>query len=86
MPRMRRTTEKAKDFKGTLRRLLAEMARYRLALGVVMVFAVLSTVFNIVGPKILSKATTALATGWVAQITGTGGIDFAYIGRILLTQ
>ena len=84
MPRMRRTTEKAKDFKGTLRRLLAEMARYRLALGVVMVFAVLSTVFNIVGPKILSKATTALATGWVAQITGTGGIDFAYIGRILL--
>ena len=84
MPRMKRTTEKAKDFKGTLRRLLAEMARYRLALGVVMVFAVLSTVFNIVGPKILSKATTALATGWVARITGTGGIDFAYIGRILL--
>lgn len=84
MPRMRRSTEKAKDFKGTVRRLLAEMARYRLALAVVMVFAVLSTVFNIVGPKILAKATTALATGWVAQITGTGGIDFAYIGRILL--
>ena len=84
MPRMRQSTEKAKDFKGTLRRLLAEAARYRLALGVVLVFAVLSTVFNIVGPKILAKATTALATGWVAKLTGTGGIDFAYIGRILL--
>ena len=84
MPRMRQSTEKAKDFKGTLRRLLAEAARYRLALGVVLVFALLSTIFNIVGPKILAKATTALATGWVAKLTGTGGIDFAYIGRILL--
>ncbi len=84
MPRMRQSTEKAKDFKGTVRRLLAEMGRYRLALAVVLVFAVLSTIFNIVGPKILAKATTALATGWVAKLTGTGGIDFAYIGRILL--
>ena len=84
MPRIRQSTEKAKDFKGTVRRLLAEMGRYRLALAVVLVFAVLSTIFNIVGPKILAKATTALATGWVAKLTGTGGIDFAYIGRILL--
>ena len=84
MPRMRQSTEKAKDFKGTVRRLLAEMGRYRLALAVVLIFAVLSTIFNIVGPKILAKATTALATGWVAKLTGTGGIDFAYIGRILL--
>ncbi|MGN0976336.1 MAG: ABC transporter ATP-binding protein [Gemmiger sp.] len=79
-----RSTEKAKDFKGTIRQLIRSMGRYKFTLAAVLVFAVLSTIFSIVGPKILAKATTALATGWVAKITGTGGIDFAYIGRVLL--
>ena len=66
MPRPgRMTTERAKDFKGTLRQLLAAMSKYKLSLVVVIVFAVLSTIFNIAGPKILAKATTALATGWM---------------------
>ncbi len=47
-------------------------------------FAILSTIFNIAGPKVLAKATTALATGWIAKLRGTGSIDFVYIGRILL--
>ena len=74
------TTERAKDFKGTLRQLLGEMRRYRLSLAVVILFAILSTIFNIAGPKVLAQATTALATGWVAKLRGTGGIDFAFIG------
>ena len=85
MPRPGRpTTERAKDFKGTLRQLLAAMSRYKLPLIVVVVFAILSTIFNIAGPKILAKATTALATGWIAKLRGVGSIDFAYIGRVLL--
>ncbi|MDD4850463.1 MAG: ABC transporter ATP-binding protein [Gemmiger sp.] len=76
--------EKAKDFKGTLRRLVRELGGYKIAFVTVLVFAVLSTIFNIAGPKILAKATTALATGWYARLTGTGGIDFGYIGKILL--
>ena len=78
------TTERAKDFKGTLRQLLRAMSRYRLSVAVVVLFAMLSTIFNIAGPKVLAQATTALATGWVAKLQGTGGIDFAFIGRILL--
>ena len=85
MPRPgRMTTERAKDFKGTLHQLLAAMSKYKLSLVVVIVFAVLSTIFNIAGPKILAKATTALATGWIAKLRGVGGIDFAYIGKVLL--
>lgn len=85
MPRPGRPmTERAKDFKGTLRQLLAAMSRYKLPLIVVVVFAILSTIFNIAGPKILAKATTALATGWIAKLRGVGSIDFAYIGRVLL--
>ena len=85
MPRAgRMTTERAKDFKGTLRQLLQAMSRYRLSVAVVVLFAMLSTIFNIAGPKVLAQATTALATGWVAKLQGTGGIDFAFIGRILL--
>ena len=85
MPRPGRpTTERAKDFKGTLRQLLGAMGHYKRPVAVVILFAVLSTLFNILGPKILAKATTALATGWVAQMQGSGGIDFGYIGRILL--
>ena len=80
----RMTTQKAKDFKGTMRSLLAELGRYKFGLIAVIVFAVLSTIFNIAGPKVLAKATTALATGWVAKLRGTGSIDFGYIGKILL--
>ena len=80
----RMTTERAKDFKGTLRQLLSALGKYRLPLGIAFVFAVLSTIFNIAGPKVLAKATTALATGWIAKLRGTGGIDFAYIGKVLL--
>lgn len=80
----RMTTQKAKDFKGTMRSLLAELGHYKFRLIGVIVFAVLSTIFNIAGPKVLAKATTALATGWVAKLRGTGSIDFGYIGKILL--
>ena len=80
----RMTTQKAKDFKGTMHSLRAELGRYKFRLIAVIVFAVLSTIFNIAGPKVLAKATTALATGWVAKLRGTGSIDFGYIGKILL--
>lgn len=78
------TTERAKDFKGTLGKLTGALGRYKIPLAFVLIFAVLSTLFNILGPKILAKATTALATGWIAKLTGTGGIDFGYIGQVLL--
>ena len=85
MPRPgRMTTERAKDFKGTLLQLVRNLGRYRLSLVTAIVFAILSTIFNIAGPKVLAKATTALATGWIAKLRGTGSIDFVYIGRILL--
>ena len=75
--------EKAKDFKGTVRQLLRYMGQYRLGVLAVMIFAVGSTVFNVIGPKIMGKATTGLSDGLIAKIQGTGGIDFNYIGRIL---
>ena len=85
MPRPGRpTTERAKDFKGTLRQIIRTMSHYKLPLAAAMLFAVLSTIFNIAGPKVLAKATTALATGWIARLRGTGSIDFVYIARILL--
>jgi ATP-binding cassette subfamily B multidrug efflux pump len=78
--------EKPRDFRGTMRKLIAYLGAYRIAILIVMLFAVGSTVFSIVGPKILGKATTKLFEGVVAQVTGSGtGIDFAYIGRILVT-
>lgn len=76
--------EKAKDFKGTLKKLLAYMGRYKIAIVFVMLFAIGGTTFNIVGPKVLSRATTALFEGLMAKIGGTGGIDFARIAKILL--
>ena len=64
MPRPgRMTTERAKNFKGTLLQLVRTLGRYRLSLVTAIVFAILSTIFNIAGPKVLAKATTALATG-----------------------
>lgn len=85
MRRGRRTGEKPKDFKGTVKKLLAYMGYYKIAVFVVMVFAVGSTVFGVVGPKILGNATTELFNGLVAKISGTGSIDFGAIRKILLT-
>lgn len=76
--------EKARDFKGTMAKLIRYMSRYKIRLTGVFLFAVGSTVFNIVGPKILGKATTELFNGLVAKINGSGGIDFGTIGVILL--
>lgn len=80
----RMTGEKAKDFKGTMNKLIRYMGRYKTRILAVMLFAVCGTVFNIVGPKVLGKATTELFEGLVAKINGTGGIDFGRIGQILL--
>lgn len=76
--------EKAKDFKGSIGKLTAYIGRYKLAILVVMIFAVVGTVFNVVGPKVLGKATTTLSDGLMAKIAGTGGIDLTKISRILL--
>ncbi|MBD5459517.1 MAG: ABC transporter ATP-binding protein [Lachnospiraceae bacterium] len=76
--------EKAKDFKGTFKKLMAYMGRYKIALIAVMLFAAGSTVFNIIGPKVLAKATTELFNGMMAKFAGTGGINFERIGQILL--
>lgn len=76
--------EKAGDFKGSMLKLLAFMGKFKFALGAVFVFAIASTVFNIVGPKVLSTATTELFEGVTAKIAGTGGIRFDVVGTILL--
>ena len=76
--------EKAKDFKGSIGKLMAYIGKYKAAIVVVLLFAVGSTVFNVVGPKILGRATTELSEGLIAKISGTGGIDFDKIGKILL--
>ena len=77
-------SEKAKDFQGTIRKILAYMSNYKPALVVVCIFAVASTVFNVIGPKILSRATTELFNGLMSKLSGGSGIDFAKIGRVLL--
>ncbi len=77
--------EKAKDFKGTMRRLIGYLGAYKIAIAVILVVSAGSTVFSIVGPKILGRATTKLFEGVVAKIAGTGSIDFPAIGRIILT-
>ncbi len=82
--RRRMPGEKAKDFKGTIRQLLRYMGAYKIALVIVAVFAVASTVFNVIGPKILGNATTELFNGLIAKLSGTGSIDFGKIGEILL--
>ncbi|MBC5585319.1 ABC transporter ATP-binding protein [Eggerthella guodeyinii] len=76
--------EKAKDFKGTLMKLLSFMGRFKVSIVIVLVFAIGSTVFTTVGPKVLSTATTELFNGIVAKIGGTGGINFDLIAQILL--
>lgn len=77
--------EKPKDLKGSLLRMLSFMGRFKAALVAVLVFAVGSTVFNIIGPKVLSEATTELFEGLSAKIAGTGGIDYHAIAVILAT-
>ncbi len=76
--------EKAKDFRGSVGKLLNYMGRYKIALVFVLIFAICGTAFNIVGPKILSKATTEIFNGLVSKLSGGDGIDFVKIGRILL--
>ncbi len=76
--------EKAKDFKGSTLRLLSYMGKFKFALIGVLLFAVGSTLFNVVGPKILGQATTELFSGLVAKVQGTGSINFGKIGTILL--
>lgn len=76
--------EKAKDFKGSIVKLLGYMSKYKIGMILVVIFAVGSTVFNIVGPKISGKATTKLFNGLVSKIQGSGGIDFEAIKRLLL--
>lgn len=76
--------EKPKDLKGSIKKLFAYMGSFKIAVFCVMVFAVISTVFNVAGPKILGRATTALSEGLMGKITKTGGIDFDLIGKILL--
>lgn len=76
--------EKARDFKGSMAKLIRYMSKYKIRFVIMFVFAIAGTVFNIVGPKILGKATTELFNGLVAKIGGTGGIDFTKIAQILL--
>src|SRR5512139_815914 len=76
--------ERAHDFKGTMRKLFSYLGRYRLSLIISLVIAGASTVFSIVGPKILGNATTELFNGVKAMYSGTGSIDFTAIGNILL--
>ena len=76
--------QKARDFKGTLRKLVAYLAPYRRVIVLVFILAIGSTVFSIVGPKILGNATTELFNGILAKIAGTGDVPFDVIGRILL--
>lgn len=73
--------EKAKDFKGTTRKLLRYIGSYRIALVFVLIFAVCSTVFNIRGPKVMGQAVTEIYVGLTAKVAGTGGLDFDAIGH-----
>ncbi len=79
------TTEKAKDFKGAVVKVVRYIAHDRLALFVAIACAVGSVAFNVMGPRVLGEATTELFRGIAAKVGGTGGVDFALIGRILAT-
>ena len=81
-----KTVEKAQDFKGTTKKLLNNyLSKYKLALVIVIIFAIGSTIFSIVGPKILGNATTEIFNGLVSKLSGGSGIDFGKIAGILLT-
>ena len=76
--------EKAKDFKGTIRKLMKYLSEYKIGLIFVLLFAIGSTIFNIAGPQILGKATTEIFTGLVGKVSGGSGIDFEKIAHILI--
>lgn len=76
--------EKAKDFKGTMVKLIRYLGKYRTIIIIAILIAIASTTANIIGPKILGRATTELFEGLMASIQGTGSVDFDYIGRIML--
>ena len=82
-PRNMMSSEKANDFKGTLKTLISYLSVYKVRIAFVIVFAIGSTVFSIVGPKILGNATTEIFNGLVSKISGGKGIDFNKIGQIL---
>lgn len=85
-PRGGQTTERAKDFKGTTKKLISNyLSKYRIGLIIVFIFAIGSTIFSIVGPKILGNATTEIFNGLINKLSGNGGIDFGKVGTILLT-
>lgn len=77
--------EKAKDFKGTLKKLFSSLGIYKIPIIVVFIFAATSTVFAIIGPKVLGNATNEIFNGIVSKITGSKGIDFSKVNSILLT-
>ena len=76
--------EKAKDFKGTVKKLWGYLSKYKIALIIVLLFTIASTVFSVIGPKILGNATTELFNGVISKYTGGAGINFTKIGKILL--
>ena len=76
--------EKPKDFKNSIKKLLAYIGKYKIGILFVAIFAIVGTIFNVAGPKVLGQATTTLAEGLTNKISGTGGIDFEKIGQILL--
>jgi ATP-binding cassette subfamily B multidrug efflux pump len=76
--------EKARDFKGTMKKLIKYLSVYKLSIVTVLIFAIASSVFTIIGPKVLGKVTTKLFEGAMAKIAGTGSVDFDYIGRIII--
>ena len=81
-----RVVEKPKDFKGTTKKLIKNyLSKYKLALVIVIIFAIGSTIFSIVGPKILGNATTEIFNGVVSKISGGDGINFGKIAQILIS-
>jgi ATP-binding cassette subfamily B multidrug efflux pump len=78
--------DKATNFKATMGELVRYLAEYKLKIILVIIFAIVSTMLMIIGPRVLGNATTALFEGAVAELSGTGSIDFEYIGQILLTM
>lgn len=79
-----RGVEKAKDFKGTMKQLISYLSPFKFQIGIVLLFAIGSTLFTIIGPKILGNATTLLANGLRNKLMGNGGIDYTGLARILL--
>lgn len=81
---MMRGGEKARDFKGTMRKLVKYLSVYKFSIILVFIFAIGGATFSIIGPKVLGKATTKIFEGIMAKVSDTGNIDFDYIGRIII--